>query len=111
MKSKVDAQFKKIVELLKKIHLNVPFTEVLTLIPSYDKLLKEIISNKRKLEDHETMAMTLDNSVVIQNMVIPRRKWKRKFVKNRTKGMNLRIEGRKKKKVVWPGCLERIGSL
>lgn len=43
----------------------MPFTEALTQKPSYAKFLKEIISNKRKLEDHETVAMTLDSSVVI----------------------------------------------
>lgn len=74
MKAKVEAQFQKFVELLKKIHLNVPFTEALTQIPSYIMFLKEILSSKRKLEDHEPMAMTLDSSVMIQNMVIPKLK-------------------------------------
>lgn len=39
-------------------------------MPSYAKFLKEIISNKRMLEDHKTLSMTLDSSVVIQNKVI-----------------------------------------
>lgn len=52
----------------------MPFFEALTQMPSYAKLLKETLSNKRLLEDHEIMAMTLDSSVVIQNMVIPKLK-------------------------------------
>jgi len=36
-------------------------------MPSYDKLLKEILSNKRKLEEHETVALTEECSVAIQN--------------------------------------------
>ncbi|XP_050909905.1 uncharacterized protein LOC127123747 [Lathyrus oleraceus] len=64
-KDKVETQFKNFMELLKKIHRNVPFTKVLTQMSSYAKFLKEIISNKRKLEDHEIMAMTLDSSDVI----------------------------------------------
>lgn len=74
MKAKVEAQFKLFLELLKKIHLNVPFAEVLTQMPSYAKFLKKILSNKRKLEDHEIVAMNLDSSVLIQNMVIPKLK-------------------------------------
>jgi len=33
----------------------------------YAKCLKEILSNKRKLEEHETVALTKECSVVIQN--------------------------------------------
>ncbi|XP_050915853.1 uncharacterized protein LOC127130946 [Lathyrus oleraceus] len=74
VKSKVEAQFKKILELLKKIHLNVPFVEALTQMPSYAKFLKEILSNTREINNHETVDMTLDSSDVIQNMVIPKLK-------------------------------------
>lgn len=52
----------------------MPFTEALTQIPSYGKFLKEILSNKRKLEDHEIVVITLDSSSMIQNMVIPKLK-------------------------------------
>lgn len=57
----------------------MPFTEALTKIPSYVKFLKEILSNKRKLEDHENMAMNLYSRVLIQNMVIPKLKDLRSF--------------------------------
>jgi len=36
-------------------------------MPSYAKFLKEILSNKRKLEEHETMALIEECSAVIQN--------------------------------------------
>lgn len=75
----METHFKKFMEFLKKIHLKVPFTETLTQILSYAKFLKEIISNKRKLKDHETVAVTLDSSFVIQNMVIPKLKELRSF--------------------------------
>jgi len=38
-------------------------------MPSYTKFLKEISSNKRKLEEHETMTLTKEHSTVIQNML------------------------------------------
>lgn len=65
VKAKMEGQLKKFVEQLKKININVPFTEALTQIPSYAKFLKEIISNKGILEDREIMAMVVNNSVVI----------------------------------------------
>lgn len=36
-------------------------------MPTYSKFLKEILTNKRKLEDHGTIAMTEECSAVIQN--------------------------------------------
>lgn len=49
MKSKVNAQFTKFIEMLKKVYVNVPFTEDLSQMPTYVKFLKEILSKKRKL--------------------------------------------------------------
>ena len=37
-------------------------------MPSYAKFLKEILSNKRKLEDSETVTLTAECSTIIQNM-------------------------------------------
>ncbi|KAJ9159406.1 hypothetical protein P3X46_024914 [Hevea brasiliensis] len=42
----------------KKLYINVPFVGALSQMPSYAKFLKEILSNKRKLEDDETVALT-----------------------------------------------------
>ena len=36
-------------------------------MPSYVKFLKEIFSNKRKLEEHELVALTKECSVMIKN--------------------------------------------
>ena len=36
-------------------------------MPSYAKFMKEILSNKRKLEEHETVALTEEYSATIQN--------------------------------------------
>ncbi|PNX61201.1 hypothetical protein L195_g060552, partial [Trifolium pratense] len=51
VKPKNPGQFEKFIEMLKKLHIDIPFIEAITQIPSYAKFLKEILSNKRKLED------------------------------------------------------------
>jgi len=66
-KAKLDLQFGKFLEVLKKLYVNIPFTEVLSEMPSYAKFLKEILSNKRKLEDHEMLSLTEESSVAFQN--------------------------------------------
>ncbi|XP_045791784.1 uncharacterized protein LOC123886512 [Trifolium pratense] len=50
-KSKNPGQFEKFIEMLKRLHIDIPFIEAITQIPSYAKFLKEILSNKRKIED------------------------------------------------------------
>jgi len=66
-KAKLDLQFGKFLKVLKKLYINIPFTEALTQMPSYAKFFKEILSNKRKLEEHEMVALTEECSAAIQN--------------------------------------------
>jgi len=66
-KAKLDLQFGKFLKVLKKLYINIPFTETLSQMPSYAKFLKEIPSNKRKLEEHETVALSEECSAAIQN--------------------------------------------
>jgi hypothetical protein len=73
-KSKLDEQFKKFIEMMNKIYVDVPFTEVLTQMPTYAKFLKEILSKKRKIEEGETVNLTEECSAIIQNKLPPKLK-------------------------------------
>jgi hypothetical protein len=73
-KSKLDAQFKKFIEMMDKLYINVPFTEVLTQMPTYAKFLKEIITNERKIDEGETVNLTVECSAIIQNKLPPKLK-------------------------------------
>nr|XP_004505833.2 uncharacterized protein LOC101514710 [Cicer arietinum] len=66
-KAKIEEQCRKFVELLKKLYINISFTEALSQMSSYAKFLKKILSNKRKLDDHETIALTKEYSALIRN--------------------------------------------
>jgi hypothetical protein len=65
-KPNLEAQFKKFVDMLKKIYINILFTEALSQMSLYSKNLKDILSKKRKIEDNETIALTRECSAVIQ---------------------------------------------
>lgn len=73
-KAKLDKQFGKFLEVLKKLYINVPFTEALQQMPTYAKFLKDILPNKRKLEEYEIVALTEECSALIQNKLPPKLK-------------------------------------
>ncbi|KAJ9136426.1 hypothetical protein P3X46_033506 [Hevea brasiliensis] len=73
-KAKLDKQFGKFLEVLKKLYINVPFIDALSQMPSYAKFLKEILSNKRRLEDYETVALTEECSAILQRKLPPKLK-------------------------------------
>lgn len=73
-KPKADQKFSKFLEILKKLHINIPFTDALTQMPSYAKFLKEILSKKREVETCETVALTEECSALLQNKLPPKLK-------------------------------------
>ncbi|XP_062089283.1 uncharacterized protein LOC133795844 [Humulus lupulus] len=65
-KHNLDKQFAKFLEVFKKLHINIPFAKALEQMPSYVKFMKEILSNKRKMGDYETVALTEECSAILQ---------------------------------------------
>ncbi|XP_062114131.1 uncharacterized protein LOC133825164 [Humulus lupulus] len=59
-------QFSKFLEVFKKLHINIPFSEVLEQMPSYVKFMKDILSKKRRMEDFEIVALTEECSAILQ---------------------------------------------
>ncbi|PIN00194.1 DNA-directed DNA polymerase [Handroanthus impetiginosus] len=59
---------------LEKLHINIPFAEALEQMPSYVKFIEDILSNKRRLGDYETVALTEECSAIIQNKLPPKLK-------------------------------------
>ncbi|CAJ2633013.1 unnamed protein product [Trifolium pratense] len=69
-----ERQFKKFVELLQKLNITIPFTEAITQMPSYAKFLKDILTNKKKIEEEETVMLTAECSSILQNNMPPKLK-------------------------------------
>ncbi|KAL2471180.1 Uncharacterized protein Adt_39316 [Abeliophyllum distichum] len=73
-KHKLDQQFKKFLDVFKKLQINIPFADALAQMPSYAKFMKDILANKRKLEEHETVMLTEECSAILQNKLPPKLK-------------------------------------
>ena len=65
-KHKLDKQFTKFMEVIKKLHINIPFSDALEQMPSYVKFMKDILSQKRRLADFETVNLTEECSAILQ---------------------------------------------
>ena len=61
------------------MHINIPFIDALWQMPSYAKFLKEILGNKRKLDDYETVKLNEECSAIIQRKLPPKIKDLRSF--------------------------------
>ncbi|XP_015382976.1 uncharacterized protein LOC107175760 [Citrus sinensis] len=73
-KNNIDKQFLKFLGMFKKLHINIPFADALEQMLLYAKFIKEMLSNKRKFEEHETVMLTKDCTAILQNKLPPKLK-------------------------------------
>ncbi|KAL4296889.1 hypothetical protein GQ457_12G012000 [Hibiscus cannabinus] len=57
-KQKKDYQFKKFLDILKQVYINLPLVEALQQMPNYAKFLKDMVTRKKRIEEFETAAVT-----------------------------------------------------
>ena len=67
-KATVDEQFTRFVEMIQKIHVNVPLLDVMH-VPTYARYIKDIINNKRPLPTTEVVKLTEECSAAILNQL------------------------------------------
>ena len=68
-RAKIGSQFGKFLDMLKQLHVNVLFLDALSQMPLYAKFLKEILSKKKKIDKHETVALGEERSAVVLNQL------------------------------------------
>ncbi|KAK5771055.1 hypothetical protein PVK06_047229 [Gossypium arboreum] len=66
-KDRIEEQFGKFVKLLKKLHINLPFIEVLSQMPNSAKFLRELLINKRKLDATSHVELNIVCSAILKN--------------------------------------------
>ena len=69
----MDKQFAHFVEMIEKIHVSVPLTDVLH-VPSYAKYITDIINNKRPLPTMKVIKLIEECSAAILNRLLEKKK-------------------------------------
>ena len=52
-------------EIVKKLHINIPFVDALEQMLSYVKFMKDILAKKMKLSDYETVSLSEECSAIL----------------------------------------------
>ncbi|XP_070009686.1 uncharacterized protein [Nicotiana sylvestris] len=68
-----DRMYNKFLSMLSQIQLNIPLVDTIHNIPKYAKYIKDIVANKRRLTEYETVALTEELSA---NFLSKLSKWK-----------------------------------
>ncbi|XP_021860309.2 uncharacterized protein [Spinacia oleracea] len=74
IRHKLDVQFSKFLEVLRKLHITIPFTDALKQMLTYSRFLKEILSGKRDCDVKETVNLTENCRAIILNQMPPKLK-------------------------------------
>ncbi|XP_062081236.1 uncharacterized protein LOC133786038 [Humulus lupulus] len=73
-KQQQDGQFRKFLDVLKQLHINIPLVEALEQMPTYVKFLKDILTKKMRLGEFETVALTEGCSAMLKSKIPPKLK-------------------------------------
>ncbi|XP_021852340.1 uncharacterized protein [Spinacia oleracea] len=74
IRHKLDVQFSKFLDVLRNLHITLPFTEALKQMPTHSRFLKEILSGKRDCDVKEMVNLTENCSAIILNQMPPKLK-------------------------------------
>nr|XP_016471434.1 PREDICTED: uncharacterized protein LOC107793572 [Nicotiana tabacum] len=61
-----NAAYKTFLDILRQVQINIPLVDILQEVPKYAKYIKDIVANKRRLTEFETVALIEECSSKIQ---------------------------------------------
>ncbi|XP_070002146.1 uncharacterized protein [Nicotiana sylvestris] len=73
-KQKDDAKYNKFLDILSQLSVNLPLVEILQEVPKYARYLRDIVANKRRHAEFETVALTEECSARVQSKLPPKLK-------------------------------------
>ncbi|CAL2255275.1 unnamed protein product [Prunus armeniaca] len=73
-KHKRDQQTMDILELFRKVQINIPLLDAMKQIPAYPKFLKDVCTNKRKFATHEKVMLSEECGAVLLKKLPPKLK-------------------------------------
>ncbi|KAL4348457.1 hypothetical protein GQ457_17G005650 [Hibiscus cannabinus] len=71
---KYEYQFRKFLDILKQVHINLPLVEAIEQMLNYAKFLKDIVSKRTRLNEFETVAMIEGCMAMLHNRLPPKLK-------------------------------------
>ncbi|CAM8895422.1 unnamed protein product [Rhodiola kirilowii] len=69
-----DKQFSKFAEMMRKLYVTLPFTEVITQAPSYARFLKDIVTCRRTIEEVDSISLNEECSAIFHPNMPPKLK-------------------------------------
>ncbi|XP_070023128.1 uncharacterized protein [Nicotiana sylvestris] len=73
-KQKDDAKYKKFLDILSEVSVNLPLVEILQEAPKYARYLRDIVAKKRRHAEFEIVALTEECSAIVQSKLPPKLK-------------------------------------
>ncbi|KAK8624401.1 hypothetical protein V6N13_065746 [Hibiscus sabdariffa] len=74
IKKDKQAEEKEILDIFRKVEINIPLLEVIRKVPRYARFLKDLCTNKRKLFGHEKVNLGENVSAVLTRRLLPKLK-------------------------------------
>ncbi|GJX98584.1 hypothetical protein Tco_0355603 [Tanacetum coccineum] len=71
-KEKMEERYAKFIDLIKEVRINIPLVDVLAGMPNYGKFLKDLVSNKSKMEQISVAFLNEECSAIVQNKLPPK---------------------------------------
>ncbi|XP_020224161.1 uncharacterized protein LOC109806192 [Cajanus cajan] len=65
-KKENERQFLRFLDIIKKLQINISFTEAMEKMPTYARFMKELLTKKRKILEEETVELEAGCSAIIQ---------------------------------------------
>lgn len=78
-KSKCEREYNEIIDMFKKVQVNIPLLDTLKQDPRYEKFLKELCTSKKKMKGNETVKVWENVYAVLQNRLLQKCKDPRVF--------------------------------
>ncbi|GJY93064.1 hypothetical protein Tco_0508846 [Tanacetum coccineum] len=71
-KKNMEERYAKFIDLIKEVRINISFVDVLAGMPNYRKFLKDLVSNKSKMEQIFVAFLNEECSAIVQNKLPPK---------------------------------------
>nr|XP_043625545.1 uncharacterized protein LOC122596969 [Erigeron canadensis] len=71
-KEKIQEQYNKFFDMIKSVTINVPLVDLISGMPNYAEFIKELVTDKKKLDEAKATILNEECSTVIKNKLPPK---------------------------------------